>query len=142
MPEVKSVKTAEDLIQDEVNEIFSLETNLKILEDELATNELFQRFLTSQKAAQKTIRETWANIEKQMIEHNVKSIKGDWGYITIAERLNWSIDEAVLPPRYFKRVPDTTRISTMFRLNGEPPKGATPSYTKYLTKKIKEAGEA
>lgn len=86
---------------------------------------------------QKQIDETWKKVETAMIDQDIKQIKGDWGTLTIAERLNWAIDKNELAPRYFKTVPDTTKISTLFRLEGKPPKGATPSYTKYLMRKLK-----
>jgi hypothetical protein len=90
------------------------------------------------KIAQDKITDTWKQVESLMLKHDIKSIKGDWGILTIAERLNWSIGPE-LPPRFFKTVPDTTKISTIFRLEGKAPRGATPSYTKYLTKRIKGA---
>lgn len=88
------------------------------------------------KALQDKLNEEWKSVEKLMIDNDIKSVKGDWGTLTIAERLNWTTTEE-LAPRYMKTVPDTTKISTMFRLEGKAPKGATPSYTKYLTRRIK-----
>lgn len=89
------------------------------------------------KALQDKLDSEWKRVESLMIENGVKQIKGDWGTLTIAERLNWSIDQEVLPPRFWKIVPDTTKISTIFSLEGKAPKGANPSYTQYLTKRIK-----
>ena len=89
------------------------------------------------KALQDKLNEEWNRVESLMIENGVKQVKGDWGTLTIAERLNWTIDKEVLAPRFYKSVPDTTKISTLFRLEGKAPKGATPSYTQYLTKRLK-----
>ena len=89
------------------------------------------------KALQDKLDGEWKRVESLMIENGVKQVKGDWGTLTIAERLNWSIDQEALPPRFWKKVPDTTKISTIFRLEGKTPKGASPSYTQYLTKRIK-----
>lgn len=89
------------------------------------------------KAQQQDIDATWDQVKDVMIEHDIKSIKGDWGSITIAERINWECDPTVLQPKFFKKVVDTKKLTDTFSLEGKLPKGATPSYTKYLTKRIK-----
>lgn len=130
-------ETPEQIISGEVEEVFHLEHTLAELEEELSKNEQFRQFLDRQKAAQQQIAATWKNVESQMIQHDVKSIKGDWGSLTIAERLSWDIDSEELQPKFVKKVPDTTKISATFKLEGKAPKGCTPKYTKYLTKRLK-----
>lgn len=135
----------EDAITEEAKELLDSERTLTLevreLENELRqVDPRFQKFIEKQaelKVLQSQNADAWKEIEKQMIELNIKSVKGDWGSITIAERLNWRIDQEVLPPRFWKKVPDTTKISTIFRLEGKAPKGANLSYTQYLTKRIK-----
>lgn len=127
----------EEVIAEEVNEVIALETSLAELEQELAQNAEFQAFLVKQKETTKQIAEFWKTIEKKMIDNNVKSIKGDWGSITIAERLGWDYLDTLLPNKFFKRVVDTKKMSDYYKLEGKAPKGATPKYTKYLTKRIK-----
>ena len=72
-----------------------------------------------------------------MEDTGTKTIKGDWGSITLAERQGWDIDENELPKKFFKRVVDTKRITDTFKLEGKAPKGATPRVTKYLNKRFK-----
>lgn len=91
------------------------------------------------KELQDSLNRTWKSVEAAMIKNDIKSIKGDWGSLTIAERLNWSVDLAEVPKKFTKVVADTTKISTEFRLYGKAPKGCEPSYTKYLTKRLKGA---
>ena len=90
------------------------------------------------KELEASLKATWKNVEEAMIANNIKQIKGSWGTLTIAERLNWDVDMNTLPAKFRKIVPDTTKISTEFRLYGKAPKGCTPSYSKYLTKRIKD----
>ncbi len=131
-------KQAKELIESE----YTLQIEVRELEDELRKiDPRFQRFIEKQaelKLVQAQNADTWKAIETAMIDNDIKQVRGDWGILTIAERLNWSIGPE-LAPRYFKTVPDTTKISTIFRLEGKAPRGATPSYTKYLTKRIKGA---
>lgn len=119
------------------NEVVALERTVQANELAMQQNEQFVAWLQAQKEAKQKIADYWAKIEKQMLDKGIKNIKGDWGSITIAERNNFAIDEAVLPRSYFKRVPDTTKINTMFKLENKLPAGVTRSVTKYITKKIK-----
>lgn len=78
----------------------------------------------------------WKSIESEMIARNIKTIKGEFGSLTIAERINWTYTNE-LPAKFFKKVVDTKKLTDTFRLEGKVPKGAAPNYTKYLTKRIK-----
>lgn len=128
----------EEKIQEVVSGVIELQQSLQDLEAELATNEVFQTFLTKQKQARAEIDATWKTIEQQMIEHDVKSVKGEWGSITIAERTNYKVENLdELPAKFIKKVADTTKIGTYHKLEDKLPKGVTISTTKYLTKRIK-----
>lgn len=127
--------TAQD-IEEQVAQALALETQLVEMESNLAPE--LREFLVKQKETTQQISSFWRSIEQQMIAHDVKSIKGDWGSITIAERIGWDISPLLtLPPKFYKKVPDLKRMTDYFRLEGKAPKGATPKYTKYLTKRIK-----
>jgi hypothetical protein len=134
MPKVAEPK---QIIESEVEEVFALQKDLEETEQLLMQNEQFRKFLQLQKTVPEQIDKIWKNVEEQMLAHDIKSIKGDWGSLTIAERLNWSVDLEALPPKFFKKVPDTTKLTNTFRLEGKAPKGAEPRYTKYLHKRIK-----
>lgn len=89
------------------------------------------------KTAQDKINATWAFVEQKMIDNDIKSIKGDWGSLTIAERTSFDIDKEILPRKFWKRVPDEKKIRDTYKLEGKPPKGALPKIKQYLTKRIK-----
>ena len=89
------------------------------------------------KAAQQEIDETWGRVRDAMIEHNVKSFKGDFGSLTIVDRTDWDVDESKLPEEFFKRVPDKAKITSTYQLEGEAPVGTTKKTTTYLRKTIK-----
>lgn len=116
----------------EAQGIIKLENSLK----EMELDPRFQEFVTRQKEIKAKIDDEWKKIELAMIKTDTKSIKGDWGSITIAERLNWETTDE-LPARFYKKVVDTTKLSGVYRLENKAPKGATPVYSKYLTKRIK-----
>lgn len=128
---------AQGIIENKVEDIFALEKTLQEIEAELSANEQWRSFLDKQKEAQAQIASTWKAIEQQMIENDIKSIKGDWGYVTIAERIGFDIDEDLLPAKFFKKVVDVKRVGDTYKLEGKDIKGATVKYSKYLTKKIK-----
>lgn len=126
----------EETIQNEVLALIEREKSLAELEKELAQNEQFQNFLKAQKEVQVQVADAWKLIEAQMIENNIKSVKGDWGYITIAERIGFDYDKTELPKKFYKVVIDESKVSATYKLEGKV-KGATPRWKKYLTKKIK-----
>lgn len=134
-------KKPEDEIAGEVQSVLTLEKDVKEAEAALAGNEQFQRFIKLQKQFDEESARIWKTIESQMILNNIKTIKGDWGSITITERLNWDIDLGALPSKFVKQVPDTKKISDTFRLEGEAPEGCQPMYIKFLTKRLKKPGE-
>lgn len=130
------MKDPEAEIESEVIKIIADGKELETLEHELMQNEVFREFLAKQKAYQTASTLYWQSIENQMIASNIKSIKGDWGSITIAERIGFDTTDE-LPSKFYKKVVDTKKIADTFKLEGKAPKGATPKYTKYLTKRIK-----
>ena len=81
-----------------------------------------------------------------MIEAGVPKIDIDMpgltGYITLAERTNYKLDEDItideLPEQYSKRVLDTDKVKAEAVLTGQLPEGVTETKTQYITKKLKE----
>ena len=128
--------TPEELLKAEVTEVLALEQSLQDREAELMANEQFRNFLEFQRTTTKRIAEFWKEVETQMIDKDIKSIKGDWGSLTIAERLNWETNED-LPAKFYKKVVDTKKISDTYRLEGKEPKGAIKGTTQYLVKHLK-----
>jgi hypothetical protein len=133
---VADADNPQQLIEGEVITTLDLQKSLEDMQAELMQNEQFRRFLELSKTVPARIEATWRKIEAQMIEHDIKSIKGDFGSITIAERLSFDTTDE-LPAKFYKKVVDTKKLSDTYRLEGKAPKGATPKTTKYLTKRIK-----
>lgn len=129
----ESKTEAEKMAEDAI----ALQAEVDERQTALMQDERFREFIQFQREAEKRIQSTWAAVEAAMINHDIKSIKGDWGSLTIAERIGWDVDLKALPPRFLKKVPDFKKLTETFRLEGEAPKGATPKYTKFLTKRIK-----
>lgn len=126
----------QQVIDGEVTRALALNQELADLEQQLSQNEQFQRFLELSKTVPAKLDATWKLVEQQMIEHDIKSIKGQWGSLTIAERLSFDTTDE-LPAKFYKRVVDTKKLADTFRLEGKAPKGATPKTTRYLTKRLK-----
>ena len=107
----------------------------------VALEKKFTEQMTAAKGLESQLKEFWKGVEAQMIDKNIKSIKGDWGSLTIAERLNWKTTEE-LPAKFYKKVVDTTKLNATFRLEGKEIKGAIHSTSQYLMKRIKEIKNA
>lgn len=128
--------TAEELIKGTVDSTLALEEQLRKTEAHLMQFEEFRKFITLQKQVKDQADKVWKSVEEQMIAHNIRQIKGDWGTLTIAERLDWNIDVDKLPARFFKKTPNTTLLSSVYRLEGKTPEGAEPVTKKYLVKRL------
>lgn len=83
----------EQQLKQQVENILDVEKKFSAYEQQLMQDEQFKEFLRKQKEVKKQISDTWKVVEQAMLEHGIKSVKGDWGSITIAERLNWSTPE-------------------------------------------------
>lgn len=129
----------EDELKLQVIQLVSEERELVELENQIMqANPRLGEFLKRQKEFATKSDLFYKSIEDQMISNSIKSIKGDWGSLTIAERTNYkapSIDD--VPPRFIKKALDTSKISAEFKLKGKLPKGVESSQTLYLMKKIK-----
>lgn len=125
-------------LEGEVVDMLALQTELAQTEATLMERPEFREFLARQKSVNQQLADFWKRVETEMIDLDIKTIKGDWGSLTIANRQGWKVDEKELPAKFFKKVVDTTRITKTFQLEGKAPKGAEPYTTKYLTKRIKD----
>ena len=95
----------------------------------------FADFVAQAKALQNVLEEAWGIVEQQMLDRDVKQLKGDWGTISIAERRNWKV-VGNLPPRFYKQTVDTAKLNFLQKNGDKLPKGAVMSTSKYMTKKI------
>lgn len=127
----------EEEVKSELEKFEAKQIELDVLAEELQSNPKFNEFLEAQKSFREFEQKVWSNIEAAMIENNIKSIKTTKVTLTISERVSFDIDLELLPAKFIKRVPDTTKINGTFKLEGKPVKGTTPKYTHYLVKRIK-----
>jgi hypothetical protein len=127
----------EDEIKQQVKQIVALQQQLDNEQDLLAQDERFARFLKMQQEYTAKIGEFWKSVEETMISNDIKNVKGEWGYVTIADRDSFNGDIDELPRKFVKRTVDVAEIGKHYKLTGKLPKGATIKHTKYLTKKIK-----
>lgn len=132
-------ETPEEIVEKDALELVNRELQLRQQEAELVeANPAFGEFLRSMKEYEKNSKILWSTVEEQMIKHDIKSIKGDWGSITIAERTNYSTEDInSVPPKFIKKALDTTKIRAQAKLSGKLPKGIIATGTQYLTKRIK-----
>lgn len=130
-------KKATELIAKRVTSTLALEEQLKDAEAELMQIEKFRRFMELKQEFDKQWDDFWNDVKEQMIENDIRSIKGDWGSLTIAERTDFDIDMDALKPRFTKRVADIAMIRNLYKLHGEAPAGTTVKTVKYLTKRLK-----
>ena len=128
---------AENVVKAEIAKYEAEEQQLQTLVQELSTNPKFAQFLEAQKAFNELSANVWKRVEQEMIDNNITHIETDKVKLTIAQRASFDIDTDTLPAKFFKRVPDTTKINGTFKLEGKAPKGCTPKFTRYLVRRIK-----
>lgn len=133
---VKNSAKKEAEIKATVTEIMAAEQELADAQVALQQIPEFQKYHTMQQELNSKMALFWKTVETEMIDNNIKSIKGDFGTITVAERLSFDTNDE-LQPKFYKKVVDTKKLADTFRLTGKVPKGATPKYSKYLTKRLK-----
>lgn len=96
------------------------------------------------KQVEKDAKEATELIKNAMIEAGVPRIEIELpnltGYITLAERTNYSTEDiSEVPAEFTKAALDTTKVKAHHTLKGDLPAGVVESKTQYITKKFKEA---
>jgi hypothetical protein len=125
----------QDMLATSVKDVLDLQSGLA----ELAQQEQVKKFLETQSATQKQIDETWGVILAQMQKYNIKSLKGEWGSITLVQgRISWDVDLDKLPDEFKKVVADTKKLTTEYDLTEQSPEGASPKWgAPYLNRRLK-----
>lgn len=134
-------KAKETDIEAEVVEVLSMEQELVKLQTELSENDQFKKFIDFQQKVKDKSTEVFKNIERVMIDNDIKTVKGTWGSITVVERTNYSADMTQLPAKFIKKVIDTAKISASHKLEGKLPKGVSTTTTKFLMKRFNRTEE-
>jgi len=140
---MKDLKT---VIESEVSEVFELERSMTEVETELRSNPEFVKFLELQKAVNDKAAEVWKAVGDQFIEAYKagkvdKTLKFDFGTLTVKDINDLTIDEDQLAPRYFKSVPNTTKIRNDYALDNKLPKGVTVTKKYQFSKTLKKVSE-
>lgn len=126
------------VIESEVESALALQKELADTENKLMQNEEFRSFLELQKTVNAKVAEVWKKVEQQMLDNNVKAVKGDWGSLTIVEKDYFKVpDIDELPRKFIVKSPNDKMIRAAFKLEGKLPKGVEKTTTKYLMKKLK-----
>lgn len=129
-------------IEAEVLNLLAEQNELAIQEQALFSNPEFTAFIDRQKEVNAKLASFWKELESKMIEAGLKSVKGKWGYVTIADRTDYKVaDIELLPPKFIKKVADTDKIKNYYKLEGKLPKGVEMKHSQHLTKRIKSQEE-
>lgn len=133
----KETKMTPEQAEKTVAKIVKQQNELQAQELALMANPEFRAFQENQKKINAAIADYWKKVETGMIENNIKSIKGDFGSVTVAERTDFDVDKELLPAKFYTKVVNTKLIADTYKLTGKAPKGTTPKVKKYLTKRLK-----
>jgi hypothetical protein len=132
-----------EAIEGEVLDFQATEMGLRNLENELMENDHFRQWLELQRTVKEEGDELWKRVGDQMIKLYAdgkidKTLKFDWGTLTVRDDKILDIDESALPRRYWKKVPNTTLIRNDYDLMGSAPKGVKVSKKYTFTKSLKK----
>lgn len=125
-----------EIIESEVLDVQAQQRELEQLQMALSQNEQFTRFMELTKAVNTKMAEVRAHVEAVMVPAYQagqvdKSLKGDWGSVTVTESDEFDVDVAALPKELKKTVPDMGKIKDHYHLHGKVPKGATYKGKRY-----------
>lgn len=133
----------QQVIEEEVASAQELESQLATLESALMVNEQFQQFIQ----VRDQLNAKYGDIRKRVAEVMIpayvagevdKSIKLPNGTITVTEKDVFDIDQAALPAKFWKKVPDDTKIRKTYQLEGVAPKGTVRSIKYGIMLKFKK----
>ncbi len=132
------------VIEGEVVDALELQQQLATLESELMRNDQFKQFISLRNAVNEKMAKVRKDVEAIMIPAYQagkvdKTIKGDWGSVTVTETDIFDINKDELPPKFWVKVPDTAKIRGTFQLEGKAPKGTKPFKRYTIMIKFKEA---
>lgn len=83
----------------------------------------------------KAVNEAWERVEQVMLDNHVKSVKGDWGTLSIGERKSWIVEHE-LPPEFYKKQLDTAKLNALYKADIIPA-GVDYMVKPYLTRRLK-----
>lgn len=96
---------------------------------QIVATDKVREFMELKTSLEAEIKATWKAIESYMIDNNIKDVYN----LTIAEKKTWKVT-GQLPPRFYKKTLDTSRLNFDLQHDNKLPKGASFTTSKYLTK--------
>jgi hypothetical protein len=135
-----------EVIESEVSEVFELERLMNGVESELRSNPEFVKFLELQQAVQKKNAEIRSRIEEVAVPAYLagelpKTVKFDFGSITMVDNFPMVIDEKKLCDKYWTRVPDKKYILQRYHLENKTPQGVSITRKVALRMDLKKVSE-
>lgn len=98
----------------------------------------FAQFIQQANQLKNLLEEAWGSVEQQMLDSNVKQIKGDWGTITFdSAELLVVTDANILDPSVTKASLDTKAVRAYRELYNELPAGVGSKNITKFVKRIK-----
>jgi hypothetical protein len=142
----KTTDKPQAVIEGEVRGTLQLQSRLDSLQTELMADPRFLQFLDLRDQVNQRWAEVRANIERVMVPayqdgRVPKTLKGEWGSVTVTEKDEFNLDETKLPASFYKKVPDTSKIRIIYQLEGKAPKGTTPVKKYGIMVKFKQRKE-
>lgn len=129
------MNTTRTLVPVKVKNALDLENQLVIKNGIIEQTPSLLNFLQVAKELEEQIEASYAYLKEQMVQNDVRAVKGEWGSLTIAERLNWKAIDTVAP-RFYKKTLDTSKLKAYYIAMNRLPNGVDVSTTKYLTKRL------
>lgn len=129
------MNTTKTPISTKVRHSLELEGQLVIKNGVIEQTPILLNFLQVTKELEEQIEASYAYLKEQMVANNVRSVKGEWGSLTIAERLNWKTIDTVAP-RFYKKTLDTSKLKAYYIAMNRLPNGVDVSTTQYLSKRL------
>lgn len=118
-----------------LNGSLALPTGLVVRKGEIIQSEEFIAFVTAQKQLQEQIDTNWQLFQELMEQKHVASVKGSWGYITLASRKSLKATRP-LPPRFYRQVLDSSKLEAYKTMKGSYPEGVVETNSNYLSKRV------
>lgn len=139
---MNNMDDTEKVIEGEIVSVVALQQQVDEAENKLMQIEEFKQFTALRKTLNDKMTEIRQHVEAVMIpayqEGSVgKKVEGEWGSVTVVEKDAFTIDETTLPRKFFKTVPDETKIRKTYQLEGVAPKGTEHSKKYSIMMKLK-----
>lgn len=125
-----------NLVPAKVQNILNLEQHLIVKDGIIQQTPELIKYLQITKSLKSQIKASESYLRDQMVDNGIKNFKGDWGSMSLARGLKWSVIGS-LAPRFYKKTIDTSRLKAYYVAMNKLPNGVDVSETYKLSPKIK-----